>query len=254
MVYRYDPKRKYFLVSMHLENKPGALGNLANVLGIRGVNILEGFFGGITYGESGTISFFLESTNARMDADWLKDFLKSLVYVSGVEVKAAVEGFLSDSLNYPVTWNNGDRAVLMRIEGLRSMLGAIRTSNPEGGDQAIRDAGFGFGRYSWPNLFGQFHPKTKEGLGELLNIYTATGWGRVEVSELSLPRRLARIKLVDGFECTGLSTGKAESHFMRGHLEAGFSVYFGVDMKAEESRCVSKGDSHCEFEISPRFA
>jgi len=72
MVYRYDPKRKYFLVSLHLENQPGALGSLANLLGIRGIDILEGYFGGISSGTKGNVSFFLESANQRRDEGWLR--------------------------------------------------------------------------------------------------------------------------------------------------------------------------------------
>ena len=68
MLYHYHPKRRFYLVSMRLENQPGALGNLANILGIRGMNILEGYFGGVSASEGGVVSFFLESTNPKMDS------------------------------------------------------------------------------------------------------------------------------------------------------------------------------------------
>lgn len=255
MVFRYDPKKKYFLVSLHMENKPGVLGNLANLLGIRGINILEGYFGGIEAGEKGNLGFFAESTNERMDAGWLRDFLKSSVGVTDVEVKSGVEGFLTDSLNFPITWNNGDRAVLMRVEGLRAMLSVINPDDPEARKAwagAIYSQGRSYGRAAWENLFGVHRPKTKEGLIEMLSIYVATGWGKVELLELDLAHRKARIKLEEGFECAGMSTGTCVGHFMSGHLAGAMSSYFGEEVESTETKCVSKGDDHCEFAISPR--
>jgi len=251
MVYRYDPKRRYFLVSLHLENKPGALGNLANVLGIRGINILEGFFGAIDSGQKGTMSFFLESTNPKMDEDWLKDFLSSLVYVSDVEVKSATEGWLSDTLNFPVTWNTGDRAVLMRVEALRGMIEAVKTANHETGWAAIYDQGYAYGRTAWEDLLNVHRPSTKEGLGEMLQLFNATGWARVEMEALDLTHTKARVRMSDGFECTDRSTGKVEGHFLAGVLAGIFAAYFGSEVRAEETKCLSKGDPHCIFEITP---
>jgi len=249
MVYRYDPKKKYFLASFHLENKPGALGNLANLLAIRGINILEGFFGGIESGPKGNMSFFLESTNQRMDEGWLKDFLGSSVYVSDVIVKSGVEGFLSDSLNFPITWNNGDRAVLMRVEGLRVMLDAVKSAYKEEGGEMIYQQGLSYGKAAWDNLFGVHHPTTKEGLEEMLKVYVGTGWGKIEVAYLDATHSQARVRMQEAFECTGLSTGHLECHFIAGHLAGAFSAYFGKETRASETKCGAKGDSRCEFEI-----
>jgi len=250
MVFRYDPKKKYFIVSLHLENKPGALGNLANLLAIRGINILEGFFGGMSYSQKANVSFFIESTNQQIDEGWIKDFLSSSVYVSDVEVRAPVEGFITDSINFPLTWNNGDRAVLMRVEGLRVMLDGVKSAYTDTGEAEIYRMGFSYGRAAWENLMGVHHPKSKEGLAEMLRIYVATGWGKVDLLEFNPQHLHARLKLEDGFESEGLSTGKSECYFIGGHLAGLMSSYFGADLKAHETRCVSKGDSYCEFELS----
>jgi len=253
MVFRYDPKKRYFLVSLHLENKPGALGNLANLLAIRGVNILEGYFGGISSGSKGIASFFLESTNQQLDEGWIKDFLTSSVYVSDVEVKSGVEGFLTDSLNFPITWNNGDRAILMRVEGLRVMLDAVKSASSNTGEAEIYRQGLTYGIAAWRNLMEIHRPKTKEGFLEMLKIYVSTGWGKVDLLDLNPEHLRARVKMAEGFESSGLSTGKAECYFIGGHLAGALTAYFGAEVKAHETKCVSKGDSHCEFEFSPLF-
>ena len=251
MVYRFDPKRRYFLVSLHLENKPGALGNLANVLGIRGVNILEGFFGAIDQGQKGSMSFFLESTNPKMDEEWLKDFLKSSVYVSDVEVKSGMEGWLSDTLNFPVTWNTGDRAVLMRVEALRGMLDAVEASNPATGKAAVYNQGFSYGKTSWEGLLNVHRPQTKEGLGEMLKLFNATGWAKAELLEFNPARIHAKVKMDEGFECASRSTGETEGHFLGGVLAGALSAFFGTEVEAKETKCTCKGDPHCEFVVAP---
>jgi predicted hydrocarbon binding protein len=250
IVFRYDPRKRYFLVSLSLKNVPGALGNVANLLGIRGINILEGYFGGIS-SDQGVLSFFLETTNQRMDAAWLKDFLETSVDVSEVEVRSGTEGFLADSVNFPITWNNGDRAVLMRVEGLRVMLDGIMAANPEMGEKLVYTQGFNYGRAAWENLFQIHRPDTKEGVAEMLNVYFATGWGKPELMEFNPGQMKAKVRMGAAFECDGRTTGRPEGRFVSGHLAGCLSAYFDTELGAVESHCVSKGDSHCEFEISP---
>jgi V4R domain len=251
MVYRYDPKKKYFLVTLHLENRPGALGNLANLLGIRGINILEGFFGGISRGDKGSVGFFLESTNQRMDEAWLKEFLSTSVMVSDVEVKGSVEGFIVDSLNFPITWNNGDRAVLMRVEGLRAMLESAKLADRVNGPAMVYAQGFSYGITAWTNLLEIHTPKTKAGLAEMLRIYTGTGWGKLELVDVDPTKKSAKLRMTEGFECVGLSTGKAEGSFIVGHLAGAFSALFGSVVKAKETKCLSMGDDACQVEVFP---
>jgi predicted hydrocarbon binding protein len=248
MIYRFDPKKKHYLVSLRLENKPGELGNLANMLGIRGINILEGFFGGMTYGQKANMGFFVETTNDRMDADWLKDYLKSAVGVSDVEVKSGIEGFLSDTLNFPVTWNNGQRAVVLRVEALNAMILAVKAT--ENGNNFAYEQGMNYGKWSWESLLAVHRPKTKEGLQEMLGAYTATGWGMVQLLDLDSAHRKARLKIENGFECMGPPTGRVGCYFTGGHFAGAFSVLFGTLVACEETKCVSKGDSHCEFSMS----
>ena len=251
MVYHYEPKRRIYLVSVHIENRPGALGNLADRLGVRGMNILEGYFGGVIGDAKPVMSFFVETTNQQMDAEWLKDFIKTSLYVSDVVVKAPIEGFLVDSINFPLTWNTGDRAIMMRMEGARAMLNAAK-SVPNG-EMVVYEQGFDYGKTAWSDLMTVFRPKTREGFMEELKIYSATGWGLVELVELDFKARRSKIRVREGFECVGMTTGKAEGNFFGGHLAGALSAYFGIDVRAVERKCVSKGDGYCEFDIAPRF-
>jgi predicted hydrocarbon binding protein len=251
MVFHYEPKKKVFLVSLHLENEPGALGNIANLLAVRGINILEGFFGGMASEPKATLSFFVETTNQRMDESWLKDFIESSVLVSDVEVRPGVDGFVADSLNFPLIWNTGDRALLMRTASLRTMFATIMAADREEGKRAIYDQGFSYARATYDSLFSIYRPKGKEGLAEILKTYSATGWGRLELLSLDPGSKRAKLKLEEGFECTDMKTGEPESNFIRGHLAGVLSTFFRSRVKAVETKCISKGDPCCEYEVSP---
>lgn len=250
MIYHYEPKKKVYLVSLHLENRPGALGNLGDLMALRGMNILEGHFGGMSYEPKATLSFFVETTNQMMDAEWLKDYIESSVFASDVVVKSAVDGYVVDSVDFPLTWNTGDRAVLMRIPGIKVMLSTMMAANPQNASAMVYDAGFNYGKAAWEDLMGTYHPKTKESLANMLTVYNATGWGRTELTHVDPPRASARIKMYDGFECVSPAVGDG-SNFIRGHLAGALSVYFGRDVKGSEKKCMSKGEDHCEFEFAP---
>lgn len=251
MIYHYDPKKKYYLATMRIENAPGILGNVANLLAVRGINILEGYFGGISHDNHGVVSFFVESVNPKLDSHWLKEFIESSVSVSDVAVREGTEGFLFDSLNFPLTWNTGERAILMRTEGARAMLNAATEANPESGRQSLYAQGFFYGKTSWENLMTIHRPRTKEGLSEVLQVYSAAGWGRPELVHLDIGKMQALVRLRDGFECPDQRTGACECHFTRGHLAGSFSSFFGADVNCTETKCLSKNGDYCEFELKP---
>jgi predicted hydrocarbon binding protein len=251
MVFHYDPKKKFFLVSLELENKPGALGNLANLLGIRGINMLEGYFGANTTESTGPISFFVETNNTRLDDKWLKEFIETSVGVENVQVKESVEGFLADSLNFPIVWNTGDRAVMMRMDYLRVVFEALRKAIGADGDRIIYNQGFDYGKASWANLLATFTPRSHGGLEEVLQIYSAVGWGRVSLREVDQRNKHATIRMTESFECAESGQGIPASQFVRGHIAGAMSAYFRSDVKAVETKCVSAGAGYCEFDLSP---
>ncbi len=212
--------------------------------------MLEGYIGGTSSEEYQVASFFLESTNPRLDSGWLKEFIESSVFVSDVMVKQGVEGFLFDSLNFPLSWNTGDRAVLVKVGGLRAMLNAVMMANPATGAESIYSQGFSYGKSVWEQLLSVHRPQTREGLSEALQLYSAAGWGRPELTHLDMEKVQAKVRFEEGFECVDQMTGRPASHFMRGHLAGALSAYFQSDLRCEETKCTSKGDKYCEFEVA----
>ncbi len=132
------------------------------------------------------------------------------------------------------------------------MLGGIKAANPDTGTAAIYQQGLSYGLAAWSNLYGTHRPQTGQGLAEMLRLYTATGWAKVDLEEYSPANLRARVRVEKGFECDGVTTGTAEGYFFGGHLAGAFSAFFDTSVRAVEVKCVSKGDAHCEYEISPQ--
>ena len=250
MVYHYDPKKRFFIVTVTEQNVPGALGALANILGVRGINLLEGWFGGASGEASGPVSFFAESTDPKLDKDWMTEYLKASIYVSDIEVRESKNGFLADSQNFPLTWVSGDRAIMLRVSMSKVMFDVVRAV-PGIGDEVLYRMGFESGKSTWQDLITRLKPATKEALADVLAIYAAVGWGRPELIELDQPGRRARLAFGEGFECEGVATGKPYSQFTRGHLAGAFSAFLKSDVKCVETRCLSAGARYCEFQITP---
>jgi len=139
----------------------------------------------------------------------------------------------------------------MQMASLRSMFDAVVAAEGKEGERAIYDQGFSYARATYERLFSTYRPVSRAGLAEMLKICSATGWGRLELSGLDPKHKRAKIKLEEGFECTDMNTGKPESNFIRGHLAGVLSIFFGSEVRAVETMCISKGDPYCEFEISP---
>lgn len=250
MVYHFDPKKRFYQITVSEQNVPGALGALANILGVRGINLLEGWFGGGSEEANGPVSFFAESTDPKVDKDWITEYLKASIYVSDIEVRESRNGFLADSQNFPLSWASGDRAIMMRSSMSKVIFDVVRAV-PGIGEEVLYRMGYESGKHTWQELVNRLKPTSRESIGDVMTIYAAVGWGRAELLEFDPATKRARLAFAEGFECEGIATGKPYSHFTRGHLAGAFSVFFKSDVKCVETRCLAAGFKYCEFQISP---
>lgn len=92
-----------------------------------------------------------------------------------------------------------------------------------------------------------------EQLENLFSLYSACGWGILELRELNMEKATCTIRATENFECATFKGQVTEprSHFMRGHLSGVFAEVFGRDVLAKEVKCVAMGDPHCEFSVEP---
>jgi predicted hydrocarbon binding protein len=246
-IYVKNPGKKSYQLLVRLENVPGALAEAAAIVERASVNALGGIVS--VSKDQGYWCFFAESSSDGPSAEELVARLRRSKHVLGVEAKEDIEGFLVDTLTFPLKWNTGDRAILMRQQYLVRMFDDIRREFGTGGDVILYREGYAYGRSTWESLEGEIGSEyIRSHFGEVLRIYQAAGWGRVEVVEQDFADKRATIRMHECFECEGHESERPLSSFVRGHLAGAFSALMGAEgVICEETVCAAKGDGHCEF-------
>lgn len=248
-VYMFDPYRRVLLLSVKLDNVPGALMEVLRILKGHKINVLGSSSSVEPGASSGVWSAFVEG--AKLEPEKLRKQIESAEGVVTAAVVGNTDGFLVDSALFPLAWNTGDRAVMMRYRFLNAMFNRVREAFGSGGEVIIFEEGFAYGNESWKDLvesvgrdFARSHIK------EMLMIYQAVGWFRLEGVELGKEGTVT-MRAAQNFECEGAKSTSPRSHFVRGHLAGSLTAIMGERMSCEETKCVAKGDPFCEFTLTP---
>jgi hypothetical protein len=212
MVCQPGKDRKVYLVALRLRHEVGAVANLSGLLEKRRFSILSGFVSSPDEDGYGQCSFFVEASP----------------YARDVVVKAPHKGILIDSLNFPLAWNTGDSAVMLRTHFFSVMEDGIRKVLDSGADVLLYQLGHHHGAPSWRNLLREYSVEDKRDLEVALGFYGAVGWGRTNVASFDPARKTATVKIWDNFECLTKAPGARQgSNFVRGDL-AGISRVRGA--------------------------
>jgi predicted hydrocarbon binding protein len=249
-VFVYDPSMKFFNVVVELKNEPGALRSVLDILQGLKINILGSFSSVDPKGDTGTWSAFVE--NSDHTASGLKRRILSSPLVLSAIVTESTDGFLVDSVHFPLTFNTGDRAVLMRSEQLSRMLSVIRKEFGSGGNVILYEEGRAYGKSVGADYLSRLGLKLVESnLPNVMNLYQALGWFKLERVRQNRREKSLTIRVSGCFECEGSKSAVPYSHFVRGHLSGAMTAIFGREMTCEETRCVAAGGQVCEFLIGP---
>ena len=252
LVYQKEAGRKVFLVALQLKHEVGALARLTSALEGANYNILSGFVSAPDPDGYGKCSFFLEAAEGRPTAQDLEQVVKASGVVQEVETKEAHDGVILDTLNFPLSWNSGDRVVMLRAQFFATMEAGLRKHFESGADVVLQEMGYHHGKATWEDLLKIHGVGTQADLEELLGFYDANGWGRTEVVTFRPELKIAVVRLRGNFECTTKGVSRPGSHFVRGHLEGLFESVFGGGVQVSETRCMARGAQYCEFTMSPR--
>ncbi len=79
---------------------------------------------------------------------------------------------------------------------------------------------------------------------------TLAGWGKLEVTELDLKTKTARIRWTNGISVRNKKGKTPVCHFGRGILTGAAEEIFGEKCESIEVTCEGKGDSFCEAIIA----
>ena len=244
---------KLFLVALQLKNGVGAVGDFIGRL--EGANFIidSAYLSSPDPDGYARCSLLIEAPKAGTAADDVREIIEKSKSVAMLEVKEAHKGLLIDSLNFPVSWNTGDRVIMLRTEFFTTLEAGIRKQFESGADVVLYEMGYHHGEPTWRNLLKSYEVKTLKDLQEVLSIYIANGWGMPEAVSMDLAARTAEVKFSDNFECM-LKRGQtgSGSNFVRGHLKGFFEVVFGSKVEVNETACIAKGDPTCTFSVTPR--
>lgn len=75
---------------------------------------------------------------------------------------------------------------------------------------------------------------------------TLGGWGRLDVTEVDLEKRIARVRWINGVSVRNKRGKTPVCHFGRGILTGAAEVVFGRKCESIEVSCEGKGDDYCE--------
>lgn len=258
MVYYHAASRDVFQGSVWLRDVPGALAGVADQLARSKVNLVATSASSIPNTDLAEWAFFAEAKEGWMGLKKTQEVLEGSPNVVKCVLKEGSNGFVVDNLHYPLRLSSGEPSMIVSRKTFRDMFDRLLSDFGSGGRVIIYKLGLASGMESYKH-FGRV--LGREGLGqrvpELVTLYTANGWGRVEPAgnspgEFSLRPFRGMLRMYDSFECTGIRTKAPNSDFIRGHIEGVIMALTGKEVKCEETKCVSMGDEYCQFEVNEK--
>ena len=252
----FKPTAKLAQFSIEMRNVIGALRELTESVGKHGVNILSGFHDAPLSAETGVWSFFADFTKANIEPEGLATELSSHPSVLRVRSKRSDDGFITDTMHFPVLVGR-ERAIIVRASILVSILERIRSIfGPESRSaqvmlHQIGEAGGQRVSEAVKTMTGLVFMRNN--IARALSLFTAVGWGILDVKTVDPDKKTAEIHIKDGFESADSrnTSTTAQCHFTRGLLTGWFSTLFETKIDVAETHCVAKGDPFCIFLVQP---
>lgn len=201
---------------------------------------------------------FVDLTEADVPLEDLAQELNRIRGVKSVKViHPMVEGLITDTASKRLLVM-GDRALIFRKPLYEGFAVGIRRQFGSAGEAFLYYTGYESGI-----KLGESYRRIAESLGvedpiEIAQkiaapVAMSMGFGRAELVEASLRPPQATIRMYENPECElGLYSKKPYSHFIRGIVAGILTQLFGVEMMAEETQCIAKGDPYCEFKVTPK--
>ena len=250
-IYLFDPTRKYFHIVLELENVPGALRNVLEVMHGLNLNILGSFSSVDASAQVGVWSGFVEDSE---HSSWdLKQKLMVSPYVHDAMVVESSKGFLVDGVHFPLAYNTGTRAIMMGAKPLANMLSTVNEQFGSGGNVILYEEGLSYGKETGSEYMAKLGADfIVPNITEVLKLYQALGWFKIGKAHFEAPEWTLTVQAEENFECMGVDSRVPHSHFVRGHLEGVVITWLGRPMECRETLCVAKGDKVCEFVVAPR--
>jgi len=228
-----------------IPNQPGQLEKALKIFTKYGINILSLSAYALPEWERCTVFIFADITNLSIDIEQVR---RELEIATGGVKKPPVKGFMIDEFAYPLYVFPGHRSIILLEHDFQEMIKGLYEKIGEGAAVLLYYLAYSGGKFLADYLSEKLRLKGEELLIEILKIYQASGWGRVELIEYYPYRMKIIFRLYDSIECKAFKgSDKPMSQLIRGHLSGLLSRLLKTDIRAIESKCIAKGDPYCEF-------
>jgi len=248
MVYFKDRDIAEFFFSVL--NRPGQLKRALEVFERHNVNVLSIFSSFDPDGVRCSVFAFVDLTGSDAGTEDIKGELER-VTDGEVRVKMPpVRGFMMEELGFPLYVLPGVRAIILHASGLQEMIMSFHEKLGDTASVFLFHLAFSGGKYMAEYL-SQMLAEVKnehELLVEVLKIFQASGWARVELVEYDPLAAKIVVRMCDSVECSAFrGSGKPMSQLVRGYMSGLLTGLIGKEIRLVETKCIAKGDLYCEF-------
>lgn len=245
------PGEKCVQICLVLKDVPGALAKAAKFLADANVNVKTGstFYLPEEYPNEGIWSSFVDFSKAVESPQKVLEDLKKLDVVLDARLEEP-KPTPFESIHFPVL-HATTRALVLPIGMFWALWDDFeRILRPSGLAAVLYDAGKKVGEHAAKRLKEMFKVEGEELIQSLAQAGKATGWGITAIKRIDIKRYTATIIVKDCFEAAAWRKKPySVCHWTRGYLAGYIGMVFGKTVEAIETKCMAKGDSHCEFKV-----
>jgi len=231
-------------------NKPGKLMEALKVFAKYNINLLSISAYALPEWVRAPVFLFADFSNADGSIDDLMRELERITESKVYAKKSSVGDFMSSELSFPLLVIPGIRSIIILELDLKEMLRGLYDNLGESAAVFLFYLAYPGGKFFAKYLSEKFGLKGRELLLEVLKIYQACGWARIELLKYEPENMRIILRLYDSVECKVFEKAdKPMSQLIRGHISGFLTGLLKMNVRAIETKCIAKGDPYCEFYI-----
>lgn len=232
-----------------IPNKPGQLMEVLKVFAKHNINILSISAYALPNWKYAPVFLFADFSDAGISTESIKRELESATDNIVCTRRPLVRGFMSDEFAFPLYVFPGVRSIIMLELDFQGMIRGMYSKLGDSAAVFLYHLAYPGGKSFANYLSKRLKLKGKELLKEILKIYQAGGWARVELVEYDPHTMKIVLRLYDSIECKLFKSSKPMSQLIRGHLSGLLSSLLKTNVRVVEKKCIAKGDPYCEFYV-----
>lgn len=227
-----------------IENIPGVINKISDVLQAYKVNILEGFHT-VVKGNRMIWAIFIEAPPSTPHEEMFKKIgaIKELIDIKYVSLRKT-DYF--DRFFFPITiWES--RVIVLTQEGFHGLKSQIVDLLGTGGESILLNQGAVIGRTICRNIPEEI-TSPEEKLEFIVNLLRGTGWGLVEFRGVNGEEGTGEVIVRENVEADPQYGGRCQ--LIRGVLRSILrEILKNAKINLVETACIGWGDDFCVFEL-----